>query len=99
MGLASGEQPRVLFGHRGLVRDIAFSPDGRWLASVGDDRAVRVWPVPDVGRTPFHRMPYRELRAALRAHTNVRAVADATAPGGYRLEPGPFPGWAQPPEW
>ncbi len=37
--------------------------------------------------------------AALRSHTNLRAVADPQSSTGYKLEPGPFPGWAKLPEW
>ncbi len=32
-----------LVGHTDLIRGLAFAPDGRSLASVGDDEVVRVW--------------------------------------------------------
>ena len=69
------------------------------LASSGDDGTIRLWQVPDVTERPLHTLPVADLLAKLRTHTNLRAVPDPASDSGYRLEPGPFPGWGTPPEW
>lgn len=33
----------VLVGHTGNVRTVGWSPDGKWIASGGDDASVRIW--------------------------------------------------------
>ena len=39
----SGKPVRRLSGHTGYVRALAWSLDGRYLASGGDDNQIRVW--------------------------------------------------------
>jgi WD40 repeat protein len=98
VGPSSGEEPHLLYGHTGPVTALAVSPDGSWIASASND-SVRLWPMPDVTKPPFHALAYEELMARLRALTNLEVVEDETAATGYRPEVGPFPGWETVPTW
>jgi WD40 repeat protein len=95
--------PHLLFGHarpirRGLAR-LEISPDLRWLASVGLDETLRLWPMPDLEQAPLHAIGHQELLARLHALTNLRAKRDPSLAGGFAVTADPFTGWSDVPSW
>ena len=99
VGPLTGEEPHLLFGHTRPVMSVAVSPDGRWIASGSDDGTIRPWPMSDLSKPPLHTLPHDELVAKLRSLTNLRAVRDPASDTGWKIEVGPFPGWAVVPVW
>ena len=91
----------LLLGHEGFIRRAVASPDGRWVASAGSDGTLRLWPMPDFSRPPFHTLPHDELMATLEALTNLRVVPDDEASTGYSVEADmdAYRGWETVPEW
>jgi DNA-binding winged helix-turn-helix (wHTH) protein/WD40 repeat protein len=99
VGRITGGEPHLLMGHQGAIEYVAVSPDLRWVASVGADSTLRLWPMPDLTKPPLHTLPREELIAKLKTLTNLRVVRDPESSTGWKVEIGPFPGWETVPTW
>jgi WD40 repeat protein/serine/threonine protein kinase len=45
LSLPGGEYDKVLDGHRDIIRNLAFSPDGKQVISSSSDQTVKIWDV------------------------------------------------------
>ncbi|MFF3318300.1 TIR domain-containing protein [Streptomyces sp. NPDC003035] len=63
--------------HRGTVRSLAYSPDGRWFASAGDDGSVVIYP-----------HGAKLISARISAHTGPVAAVAFTQDGSHLLSLG-----------
>ncbi|KOR33027.1 hypothetical protein TI05_03575 [Achromatium sp. WMS3] len=84
---ASSASPPILQlnpgGHKAIIRDIAFTPDGNYLVSASDDKTIRVWDLDHPGQA-------RILRGQIGAGHEGKIFAMALAPDGRTLAVG---GW------
>jgi len=80
---AMRQETRQLQGHQGPVSALAFAPDGKYLASAGEDRTIRLWNV-TTGKE-VHRVD--GLKApAISLSFSARALASGSADGTVRID-------------
>src|SRR5205085_576628 len=84
--MASGKQGAVLRGHSSWVAQVAYRPDGKQMASIGDDETIRVWDPATGGQLallqPEFAPPKRQLWARVAYNSDGSRIASYSTPLG-----------------
>jgi WD40 repeat protein len=71
----SGEEVESFIGHEGAVTSLAFSRDGAFILSGGDDGAARLWEI-GAGRARFHWAAVKDGEGKSQGYSSARFSPD-----------------------